>query len=139
MKFERYLTQYDAAILGRLAEQMLRVRELKFNAGEELVDLISSSILLPATVTKPDHVSLFSEVTCSKVGSGETFTVVIVSPEDANQTLAQISILSPIGLALIGRKINSTVEVRLPFGQTETIKIIGIEALSTSTAAVPAA
>lgn len=130
MKFERYLTQYDAAILGRLAEQMLRIRDLKFNAGEQLVELISSSILLPATMTKADCVSLFSEVTCSKLGSGETLTIVIVSPEDANQTLAQISVLTPIGLALIGRKLNSTVEVQLPFGQTEIIKILSIRALS---------
>jgi regulator of nucleoside diphosphate kinase len=130
MKFERYLTQHDAAILGRLAEQMLRVRDLKFNAAEQLVELISGAILLPANVSKKDCVSLFSEVTYCKVGSDETSTVVIVSPQDANQTLAQVSVLAPIGMALIGRKINSTAEVRLPFGQTEFIRILGIQAMT---------
>lgn len=135
MKFERYLTQHDAAILGRLAEQMLRVRDLKFNAGEQLAELISGAILLPAHVSKKDCVCLFSEVTCSRIGAGETFTVVIVGPADANQSLAQISVLAPIGMALIGRKINSTVEVPLPFGQTEFVKILEVRELRSSTAA----
>jgi regulator of nucleoside diphosphate kinase len=126
MKFERYLTQHDAAILGRLAEQLLRVRDLKLNAGEQLAELISSAILLPANVVKKDCICLFSEVRCSRLGSGETFTVTIVSPEEANQPLAWISVLSPIGMALIGRKINSTIEVQLPFGQTEFIKVLEV-------------
>jgi regulator of nucleoside diphosphate kinase len=126
MKFERYLTQHDAAILGRLAEQLLRVRDLKLNAGEQLTELISSAILLPADVSKKNCIRLFSEVHCSKLGSGETFTVTIVSPEDANQSMAWISVLSPIGMALIGRKVNSTIEVQLPFCQTEFVKVLGV-------------
>ncbi len=130
MKFERYLTQRDAAILGRLAEQLLRIRDLKFNTGEKLVELITSSILLPINVQKKDCVTLFSEVTYSRIAADEQHSVMVVCPQDANHALARVSVLAPIGMALIGRKVHSVVEVRLPFGHVEFIKILGVTALS---------
>ncbi len=130
MKTKRYLSQDDAATLSRLAEQLLRVRDVKFNAAENLIELISTSILLPANSRRKDCVSLYSKVTYGKVDTDERHTMMIVCPQDANQDLAQVSILAPIAMALIGAKLNSVVEVQLPFDQVHHLKILEIDRCS---------
>ncbi|WP_019143323.1 GreA/GreB family elongation factor [Noviherbaspirillum massiliense] len=130
MKIERYLTQNDAATLSRLAEELLRLRDVKVNAGEKLIELISGSMLLPENVRRKDCVSLYSEVTYCKIGPDDQHTVTIVCPQDANQTLAHVSILAPIAMALIGRKLRSIVEVELPFGNVQFVKILDIRPLT---------
>ncbi len=130
MKIERYLTQDDAATLSKLAEHLMRVRDVKINPGEKLIELISTAILLPENVRRKDCVSLHSEVTYSKIGPDDQQSVVIVCPQDANQALAHVSILAPIAMALIGRKVRSIVEVQLPFDHVQFVKILDVKPLS---------
>lgn len=126
MKIERYLTQDDAAKLSRLAEQLLRVREVRFNAAESLIELISTSILLPENVQRPDCVSLYSRVKYRHVDSDDVRSIEIVCPHDASDTLARVSILAPLAMALIGRPKNSIVEVHLPFNKVQFIEILDV-------------
>lgn len=130
MKIERYLTQHDAALLSKLAEHMLRVRDVKINAGEALIELISSSILLPDNAVRKDCVSLYSQVTYCEVDSEQRYSVVIVAPQDANQTLARVSVLAPFALAVIGRPVGSLVEIHLPFDKVQFVKILEVSELS---------
>lgn len=134
MKIERYLTQDDAAVLSRLAERLMRMRDVKFNAGEQLIELISTSVLLPENVKKKDCVSLYSEVTYCKMDADDQHTLTIVCPQDANQELARVSILAPLAMALLGRKVLSIVEVELPFSQVMFVKILSVRHLASSSA-----
>lgn len=127
MNIERYLTKHDAAVLSRLAEQQLRVRDVRFNAAERLIDLISSSILLPENAERKDCVTLYSRADYRKVGSDERRSLVIVCPQDANEALARVSILAPLALALIGRRRHSIVEVALPFDKVEFVEIMEVD------------
>lgn len=131
MKIERYLTQADATVLSRLAEQLLRVREVKFNAGEDLIDLLSTAVLLPENSTRKDCVALHTEVTYHIDSSKEKKTLAIVCPQNANQELARVSVLAPLAMALIGREVGSVVDVQLPFGQSQTVSILEVQPLST--------
>jgi regulator of nucleoside diphosphate kinase len=131
MRIGRYLTQYDASILCKLAESLLRLREVDFNAGEKLLEIISASIILPEHVRKKDCVSLFSKVTYSNINPDVSESIELVCPQDANQKLARVSVLSPIGLALIGQKVHTIVNVESPFGSIHHIKIIDVKSLVT--------
>jgi regulator of nucleoside diphosphate kinase len=132
MKIERYLTQDDATVLSKLAERLLRMRDVKFNTGEQLIELISTAMLLPENVKKKDCVSLYSEVTYCKMDADDQHTLTIVCPQDANQTLARVSILAPLAMALLGRKVRSIVEVELPFSQVMFVKILDVRHLSSA-------
>lgn len=127
MKIERYLTQDDAAVLSRLAEQLLRMRDIDFNLAEKLADLISTSILLPENVRKNDCVSLYSRVRYRQVGSNDVQPIVIVCPHEVHETQAGASILAPLAMALIGRLEGSIVEVELPFNRVQFVEILSVE------------
>jgi regulator of nucleoside diphosphate kinase len=129
LNFERYLTQRDAALLSKLAENLLRELDVKYNRGEQLVDILSSSILLPETVNKEDCVTLYSEVLYRRLDTNEQHSVTIVCPYEASPALARISALAPLALALIGRQVDSVVNVELHDEQFYTVEILGVKSI----------
>lgn len=124
MKNQRILKQNDAAILSRLAEQLLRVGDVEFNAGEELQDMIATSKILATNTERKDCAALYSTVTYTPANIDDKRTLTIVCPHEANLQLARVSVLSPIGLALIGRKSLQIIDVVLPGNRLEKIKIL---------------
>lgn len=127
MQTERFLSQEDAVTLSRLAENLLRVRDVKFNFAEKLIELLSASILLPENAQRIDCVKLQSKVTYRVIGSDQCHSILIVCPNDANDLLAQVSILTPLALALIGRPVGSIVEIPMPFGQVRFVEITDVQ------------
>lgn len=127
MKIERFLSQEDAATLSRLADQLLRMREVNINFAEQLIELISSSILLPENVQRDDCVALHSEVSFREVGASRIETIILVRPQEAQDALARISNLAPVALALIGRPRGSIAEIPFPFNQVKFAEIVDIK------------
>jgi regulator of nucleoside diphosphate kinase len=50
----------------------------------------------------------------------------LVFPEDANFSEGKISILAPLGSALIGLRVNQEINWMFPDGKTKTIKILEV-------------
>ena len=63
-----------------------------------------------------DTVGLLSKVEMTNMNNNARMTYTIVSPHEANLREGKISIKSPIGQALLGKKAGDTVEVRVPVG-----------------------
>lgn len=126
MKIQRYLSQDDATTLSQLAEHLLRLRDVRINSAELLIDLIGTSILLPENARRDDCVALHSLVTYRTVGSEQSQAIIIVCPQDASETLARVSILAPLAMALLGRTIGSIVEVVLPFNRLKLVEIVDV-------------
>lgn len=74
-----------------------------------------------------DRVGLLSRVEITNLGNMRTMKYTLVSPHEANLTEGKISIKSPIGQALMNRKVGDTVEVRVPAGllrlRIESVKV----------------
>lgn len=129
MKTERFLSQNDATTLSRLAENMLRMREINFNHAERVIELITTSVLLPETDQRNDFVRLHSGVVYRAVGTVDLHSIVIACPRDANESnhaLSTVSLLTPLAMALIGRVVGSIVAVELPFGQIQYVEVVAV-------------
>ena len=63
-----------------------------------------------------ERIGLLSKVEMTNLGSNVTMSYTIVNPHEANLREGKISIKSPIGQALLGKKSGDTVEVRVPAG-----------------------
>lgn len=74
-----------------------------------------SRIIDPAALPK-DCVSLLSTVEFTQLESGARMTYTIVSHHEMNLEERKISCNSPLGSALMGRKIGEVVEVNAPAG-----------------------
>lgn len=72
-----------------------------------------------------DKVGLLSKVEITNMANNARMTYTLVSPHEANLKEGKISIKSPIGQALLGKKAGESVEVRVPAG-TLTLRIESI-------------
>ena len=114
---------------GRLKELLadLQRRAEGVQAGVETLE----EILDFARVVQPDEVpanivTMNSRVLFEDVRTGERGTVTIVFPADTDVSTRRISILSPVGAALIGESQGAEVELPVPHGQTRRIRILEV-------------
>ena len=63
-----------------------------------------------------DSVQLLSRVEMTNLGNSARMTYTMASPHEANLREGKISIKSPIGQALLNRKVGDVVEVQVPAG-----------------------
>jgi len=73
-----------------------------------------------------DSVGLLSRVGMTNLANNSRMTYTIVSPHEANLREGKISIKSPIGQALLGKKAGDEVEVSVPAGKLR-LRIDSIE------------
>jgi len=106
---------YDAA----RHDQMMTQRRI-----DELEAMLRTAVVIDDAQTRAGVVGIGSRVTVDFDGDEETYT--IVGAIEARPTAGMISTESPIGQALIGKRIGQTAQVATPGGLTP-IKILRVE------------
>ncbi|KAA9349937.1 transcription elongation factor GreA [Larkinella humicola] len=102
--------EYDAA---KDAQGLL---EMKISKMEEIV---SNARLLDESSIDASQVSVLSTVKIKNRKNGATMTYTLVSEEEADLKLGKISVGSPIGKGLLGKKVGDTTEIKVPAGTLE--------------------
>lgn len=73
-----------------------------------------------------DVVAMNSIVKFVDLESKKESTVTLVFPQDANVEEHKVSVLAPIGAALIGLKVGHTISWPLPNGKERQIKVVSV-------------
>lgn len=123
MKNERILTYNDAATIARLSEHLLRLAATQTNLGEQLLELLAISTILPPGRHDPCAVALYAEIRYAELVSKQEHTLTIVQPQESDLGRGNISILTPVAIALMGCHIGAVVTAPLPFGRTQALKL----------------
>jgi len=107
------------ALVHDLAAQSRRI-DAGVDTLEEILDLarVVKSETVPGNV-----VTMNSRVLYEDLATHEQGTATIVYPADADPPRGRISVLSPVGAALLGEAEGHEVELPLPHGQTRRIRI----------------
>lgn len=90
-----------------------------------LEDILMRASLLDNNIMPKDEALIGATVKIKDLKTDREFDYVLVSEEEADFDLNKISISSPVGKALLGRKIGEVVEIQVPAGILE-YKIIKI-------------
>ncbi len=112
--------EYDAA---KEAQSHLEMKIGKLETMLSRVKIISPEDM------PGDEVYILSVVKLIDLGSKEEISFTLVSPEEADIELDKISVTSPIGNALLGKRLNETIEIDVPAGIIK-YKILSISKLS---------
>ncbi len=99
--------EYDAA---KDAQGLL---ELKISKME---DLLSNARLIDATKMDPNKVSVLSKVKIRNASNKMEMTYMLVAENEADLKSGKISVGSPIGKGLLGKKIGEVADVTTPGG-----------------------
>ena len=102
--------EYDAA---KEAQSHL---EMKIAKLENLLSRVK--IITPEEI--PDNeVYILTNVTVKDLTNGEEIKFTLVSPEEADFELDKISVISPLGKGLLGKKVNEIVKIDVGNGAIE--------------------
>jgi len=112
-----YVTEFDFKRLNKLIEMLENEPEgLDAKYLEELDDELHRAKVVAPTSIPADIVTMNSKIRLTDLDSGKEVTYQLVFPGDADAGQNKISILAPIGTALIGFKVGDTVEWGAPAG-----------------------
>lgn len=89
-----------------------------------LVELLAQARRVPAESLSEDRVAMGSTATYVEEPSGTRRTVTLTYPDEADLALGKISVLSPIGRSLLGRRRGDIVDVTLPGNRLLEIHIV---------------
>ena len=78
--------------------------------------ILENSRVIDANLLPKDRVGLLSKVEFTNLKTGSRMTYTIVSPHEMNIEERKISLKSPIGEALMGKRVGETAEVHAPSG-----------------------
>lgn len=103
----------------RLEELLAVAKEFGTRARKDLESLtqeLSRAQVVPPTEVRPDVVTMNSKVVLHDLDSHEELTYTLVFPKEANYERGAISVLAPIGTAILGYSKGETVEWPVPAG-----------------------
>ena len=108
----------------RLKELLGVAREFgsQRNDLEKLAQELARAEIVESKDVSPDVVTMNSRVILEDVSTGEEMNYALVFPKDANIETGAISILAPIGTAILGYSTGDIIEWAVPSG-TRRIRI----------------
>ncbi len=117
----------DGAHYKRLANMANFYLEQNPYVAERLLEEIERSDILESNKMPSDVVNMRSKVTYLDETTEMQETVILVWPDEADITRKQISIMTPIGAALIGLRKNASLEWQTNNGIIKKLKILRVE------------
>jgi transcription elongation factor GreA len=102
--------EYDAA------KDAQGMHEMKIAKLEEIM---SNARVIDESSIDNSQVSVLSKVKIKNRKNGMEVTYVLVSEEEADLKAGKISVGSPIGKGLLGKKVGETTEIKVPAGMME--------------------
>ena len=117
------LSRTDAEDLAAMLAAHRRGQSAEADPAEALAELLAQARRVSAEALSEDRVAMGSTVTYVEEPSGRRRTVTITYPADADLALRKISVLSPVGRSLLGRRRGDIVDVELPGGRLLEIHI----------------
>jgi regulator of nucleoside diphosphate kinase len=118
------LTEEDMARLRRLVEQNATGRNAKECEALE-AELDRAEVVAPTDVPQ-DVVTMNSRVRFVEEGTGEEHEATLVYPFDANVNEWRISVLAPVGAALLGLSIGQSIDWPMPDGAMKRLRVINV-------------
>jgi len=99
-------------------------------AKKELAELLEEELGRASLVADDrlpaDVVSMNSTVSFEDLESGKTSTVTLVYPPEANIEAGKISVLTPVGSALIGLRVGQVIRWPFPNGKKKELKVLSV-------------
>lgn len=99
--------EYDAA------KEEQGLFELKIS---KLEDLLRRARIIDTSSMPKDQVHILSTVKVKNLNNNKIFNYTLVSPEEADLEKGKIALSSPVGQALMGKKVGEFVEAKVPAG-----------------------
>ncbi|QRM32098.1 nucleoside diphosphate kinase regulator [Microvirga sp. VF16] len=121
------LTAVDHEKLSTLAEAALHTMP---DVARELAEELDRAHILPGGKQRADAVHMGCEVDFRDDTTGRVQTVTLVYPHEADISQGRISVLTPIGTALIGLPLGQSIDWTTRTGESKRLTVLQIRKLA---------
>jgi regulator of nucleoside diphosphate kinase len=119
-----YLTKQDMERLQSLVE-LSSGRDRPF--ADALEEELGRAIVMPQKKIPPDVVTMNSRVVVEDEKTGAKREITLVFPHASNAEAGKVSVLAPVGAAVLGLKVGESIEWPLPGKRTTRLRIVSVE------------
>lgn len=112
--------------LERLETLIEATPDHAFPGKDALLEELGRATVLAPEQMPPDVVTMNSTVRFSVADSDREFRLTLVYPRDAAGGNERISVLAPVGSALLGLSAGDALDWPLPGGETTTVRVIEV-------------
>lgn len=126
---ERTLTELDHVRLLNLLNRLQRAAAHGASLSPRwhvIEDMLDASTLVPAREVAPDLVTMNAEVLLQDTRTAERSTLTLCYPEQADAARGRVSVLSPVGSALLGLRVGSVARWVGPSGHETAVEILAL-------------
>jgi len=117
-----YLSQADVEKIRLLIHKMLQSEKRVKSNIQQLKSELERALVVDPHKVPPDCITMRSQALLKDQETGETMTYTLVFPEDADIDQGKISVLAPIGTAMLGCRVGDHFEWETP-GGTRSIRV----------------
>lgn len=121
---ERTLTELDHVRLARLIQ---RPGEAPASPLDCPIDaILDAAELVSSRAVSPDVVTMYSQVELADLATGKRCRLTVCYPPDVEPACGFVSVLSPVGASLIGRRVGSIATWRTPGGDQGAAEVVAL-------------
>ena len=125
LPLERTLGELDHVRLMKLLR-----RDRRADGSSARLPVIEQSLddctIVPSRQLPPDVVTMYSQVLLRDTATGERQALTLCYPHDAEPAAGLVSVLSPVGSGLLGRRVGSVARWPTPAGIDGQAEIVAI-------------
>lgn len=114
------ITELDLVRLQRLLAQM---DHIDHDHVDNLRDKLGQAHVVEPREVPANIVTMNSSLICDDADSSRALELTLTYPEDADPGKGRVSVLSPIGSALLGAGLGETVAYELPNGEVRRLQV----------------
>jgi regulator of nucleoside diphosphate kinase len=111
-----YITEYDMERLSDLLEEAKRIERNNNQYLNQLEQELARAQVVRPTDVPGDVITMNSTVSLRDLDADEEMTVTLVFPQDADIAQSKISVLAPIGTAMLGYRVGDIFTWQVPDG-----------------------
>ena len=118
------LSRRDAARIESLLESP---QWQKHPAAEALLEELARAEVVADADLPPDVVGMHSVVECVDENNDDRHVIALVYPHEADAGSGKVSILAPVGSALLGLSVGQSIDWNTPDGRTLRLRVTRVQ------------
>lgn len=122
---ERTLTELDQVRLTTLIHKHDRGGPASLQT-ERIAQALEMADVVPSRQVAPDVVTMYSQVLLLDLTTGQRSKLTVCYPQDAEPAAGFVSVLSPVGAGLLGRKLGSVFRWHMPTGEERAAQVLEV-------------
>lgn len=119
-----FVTHVDLERLTRLFETHGSRRDS--DALTALEEELGHAVVVESTQIPPQVVTMNSRVRFDDLDTGDQLEVTLVYPKDADVDQGKVSVLAPVGSALLGLSVGQSIRWPLPGGKSRHLRVVDV-------------